>query len=70
VADSHRFQIDGKLSNAFAPAGGTLGVPFPSAAAAQAIRQAQELKLFGPIQRNVALPGNKFQDTFTITHTL
>jgi hypothetical protein len=61
-----RFQIDGALSNAFAKAGGTLGIPFPNAAGAQGIRQAQELKLFAPIQRNIALPGNKFQDTFTI----
>jgi hypothetical protein len=61
-----RFQIDGTLSNAFAKAGGTLSVPFPNAAGAQGVRQAQELKLLAPIQRNVALPGNKFQDTFTI----
>ena len=61
-----RFQIDGTLSNGFAKAGGTLSVPFPNAAGAQGVRQAQELKLFAPIQRNVALPGKKFHETFTI----
>jgi hypothetical protein len=61
-----RFQIDGTLSNAFAKAGGTLSVPFPGAAGAREVRQAQELKLFAPIQRNIALPENKFQDHFTI----
>jgi hypothetical protein len=61
-----RFQIDGTLSNGFAKAGGILNLPFPGAVGAQGIRQAQELRLFAPIQRNTALPGNKFHDNFTI----
>jgi hypothetical protein len=61
-----RFQIDASLSNAFSNAGGTLNVPFPNVASTQMIHQAQELKLYMPIQRNLSLLGNTFQNTFTI----
>ncbi len=61
-----RFQIDGKISNSYAAAGGPPAtgtfLPFPGAASGP-IRIAQELSVTAAIQRNVApLSGGKFQD--------
>jgi hypothetical protein len=61
-----RFQIDAMYSNAYTAAGGRLSAPIPDAATARAIRQAQELTLFAPIQHGVALADGAFHDRFTI----
>jgi hypothetical protein len=61
-----RFQIDKVRSNAYAEAGGSLSVPFPGAAEARNIRLAQELAVFAPIRRDIALAGGEFHDTLTI----
>lgn len=61
-----RFQIDATLSNAYTAAGARLALLPPDPATARAIRQAQELALFAPIQRNVTLVNGRFQDQFTI----
>ena len=61
-----RFQIDRNRSNSYTAAGRMLSMPYPAAAAASAIRQAQELTVFAPIQQNVTLTGGVFRDSFTI----
>ena len=61
-----RFQIDRTRSNAYTAAGRSLVVPFPGAAVAGEIRRAQELTVFTPIQRDVALAGGAFRVTFTV----
>ena len=61
-----RFQIDRNRSNSYTAAGRMLSIPYPGAAAASAIRQAQELTVFAPIQQNVALTGGEFHDSFNI----
>jgi hypothetical protein len=61
-----RFQIDGVRSNAYTAAGGSLSAPFPDAAAARHIRLAQELAVFAPIGRDIALINGEFRDTLTI----
>jgi hypothetical protein len=61
-----RFQIDKVRSNAYTSAGGSLSIPFPGAAAARHIRLAQELAVFTPIERDIALSSGEFRDTRTI----
>jgi hypothetical protein len=61
-----RFQIDKVHSNAYTSAGGSLSIPFPGAAVARHIRLAQELTVFAPIERDIALTGGGFRDTLTI----
>ena len=61
-----RFQIDRTHSNAYTTAGGKLAIPFPTATAAGTIRQTQELAIFAPIQRNVAMVHGTFHDRFNI----
>ena len=61
-----RFQIDATHSNAYTTAGRRLAIPPPDATAARAIRQAQELTLFAPIQRNIALVDGTFRNRLTI----
>ena len=60
-----RFQIDRRRTNAYTAAGRTLTVPV-SRTAARHIRRAQELAVFEPIQRDVALTGGAFEATFTV----
>jgi hypothetical protein len=63
-----RFQIDHRRSNAFDEAGrwvaGSQSVPFPSASRARRIRAAQELTVVRSIDRDIALPGGSYQETF------
>jgi hypothetical protein len=61
-----RFQIDRVRSNAYTAAGGSLSIPFPSATMARNIRLAQELTVFAPIQRDIALTSGEFRDTLSI----
>jgi len=61
-----RFQIDATRSNAYKASGGRLSPPPPDAATARAIRQAQELALFAPIQQGVTLADGTFRDRFAI----
>jgi hypothetical protein len=61
-----RFQIDSVRSNAYTAAGGSLSIPFPDPALARNIRLAQELTVFAPIRRDVALAGGEFRDTLTV----
>jgi hypothetical protein len=61
-----RFQIDRVRSNAYTEAGGSLSVPFPGAAKARNIRLAQELTVFAPIRRDIALAVGEFRDTLTV----
>ena len=61
-----RFQIDGRHSNAYTAAGRSLSVPLPNAAVARTIRQAQELAVFAPIRRDVALTRGAFHHTCTV----
>ena len=63
-----RFQIDARLSNSYATAGGSPANPYPVPTPKQlaAIRQAQELALARPIQRNLALTGGAYRETLTL----
>jgi hypothetical protein len=61
-----RFQIDKVRSNAYTAAGGSLSLPFPDAAMARHIRLTQELTVFAPIRRVMALRDGEFRDTLTI----
>jgi hypothetical protein len=61
-----RFQIDKVRSNAYTAAGGSLSMPFPDAAMARHIRLTQELTVFAPIRRDMALRDGEFRDTLTI----
>jgi hypothetical protein len=61
-----RFQIDKVRSNAYTAAGGSLSMPFPDATMARHIRLAQELTVFAPIRRDMALRDGEFRDTLTI----
>jgi glycosyl hydrolase family 39 (putative alpha-L-iduronidase) len=64
-----RFVIDQTHSNSYTAFGGQLGTaatPLPDAARAQAIRQAQELAVAAPIQRDLPLPGGKFSVTVSL----
>jgi hypothetical protein len=61
-----RFQIDEVRSNAYTAAGGTLSIPFPAATMARQIRLAQELTVFAPIRRDLALTRGEFRGTLTI----
>jgi hypothetical protein len=63
-----RFQIDARLSNSYAAAGGSPADPYPVPKPEQlpAIRQAQELALARPIQRNLALTGGAYRETLTL----
>jgi glycosyl hydrolase family 39 (putative alpha-L-iduronidase) len=61
-----RFQIDRVRSNAYTEAGGSLSMAFPGPLLARKIRLAQELTVFAPIQRDIALSGGEFHDTLTI----
>lgn len=61
-----RFQIDKVCSNAYTEAGGSLSVPFPGGTKARYIRLAQELTVFAPIRRDIALTGGEFRDTLTV----
>ena len=65
-ANVARFQIDGVRSNAYTAAGGSLSIPFPAATMARHIRLAQELTVFAPIRRDLALTSGEFRDTLTI----
>jgi hypothetical protein len=63
-----RFRIDAAHSNAFAAAGGDRRrQPFPNAAEARRIRQAQELTVAAPIARDVALKGGEYHDEVTLS---
>jgi Glycosyl hydrolases family 39 len=63
-----RFRIDAEHSNAFAVAGGDRRrQPFPNAAEARRIRQAQELTVAAPIERNVVLNGGEYRDAVTLS---
>ncbi len=61
-----RFQIDATHANAYTAAGARLSPPAPDAATARAIRQAQELALFTPIQQGITPDTGTFNDRFTI----
>jgi Glycosyl hydrolases family 39 len=61
-----RFHIDKVRSNAYTAAGGSLSMPFPDAAMARHIRLTQELTVFAPIRRVMALRDGEFRDTLTI----
>jgi hypothetical protein len=62
-----RFRIDAAHSNAFSAAGGDRRrQPFPNAAEARRIRQAQELTVASPIERDVALSGGEYRDAVTL----
>jgi hypothetical protein len=61
-----RFHIDKVRSNAYTAAGGSLSMPFPDAAMARHIRLTQELTVFAPIRRDMALRDGEFRDTLTI----
>lgn len=63
-----RFQIDDVLSNAYAAAGGSEDDPFPKPDPADlgAIRQAQELALARPIERDVSLTDGTYRETLEI----
>jgi hypothetical protein len=68
VVNIARFQIDAVRSNAYAAAGGSASNPFPSPNPAHfaAIRRAQEVALFRPIARNVALSDGTYRETITL----
>ncbi len=61
-----RFQIDATHSNAYTAAGARLSPPFPDAASAARIRQAQELALSEPIARGVSVADGAWHTRFTI----
>ena len=61
-----RFQIDRVRSNAYTVAGGSLSMAFPDGTAARRIRLAQELTVFAPIRRDMAVSHGEFRDTLTI----
>ncbi len=63
-----RFQIDNVLSNAYTAAGGSDGDPFPrpDPAALGAIRQAQEIAVARPIERDVALGDGTYGETLEL----
>jgi hypothetical protein len=65
-ANVARFQIDEVRSNAYTAAEGSLSLPFPAATMARHIRLAQELTVFAPIRRDLALIRGEFRDTLTI----
>jgi hypothetical protein len=62
------FQIDARLSNAYAAAGGSPNDPFPvpDPANIPAIRLAQEIALARPIARNVALANGSYRETLAL----
>jgi hypothetical protein len=60
-----RFQIDKVRSNGYTVARGSLSSPSPDAMARH-IRLAQELTVFAPVRRDVALRYGEFSDTLTI----
>jgi hypothetical protein len=63
-----RFRIDAAHSNAFAATGGDRRrQPFPNAAEVRRIRQAQELTVAAPMERDVMVTGGEFHDTVTLT---
>lgn len=68
VVNLARFQIDARLSNAYAAAGGSAANPYPIPKAVQlaAIRQAQEIALARPIQRDISLTGGTYHETLTL----
>lgn len=63
-----RFQIDLMRSNAYTAAGGSPANPYPvpTARSLAEIRQRQELGLFAPIRRGIALPDATYRETLTI----
>jgi hypothetical protein len=62
-----RFRIDAEHSNAFSAASGDRHrQPFPNAVEARRIRQAQELTVAAPIERDVVLSGGEYRDTVTL----
>jgi hypothetical protein len=61
-----RFQIDDVRSNAYTAAGGSLSIAFPDTTTARRIRMAQELTVFAPIRRDMAVRNGEFRDTLTI----
>ncbi len=64
-----RFVIDHTHSNSYTAFGGQLGTsatPLPGATRTQAIRQAQELAVAAPIQRDLPVPAGKFSATFSL----
>jgi hypothetical protein len=61
-----RFQIDDVRSNAYTAAGGSLSIAFPDTTAARRIRMVQELTVFAPIRRDMAVRNGEFRDTLTI----
>jgi hypothetical protein len=62
------FQIDGEMSNAHTAAGGSEENPFPVPDPAQlgAIRQAQEVTLSRPIERDVALQDGEYRERLEV----
>jgi hypothetical protein len=63
-----RFQIDARLSNSYAASGGSPANPYPVPTPERlpAIRQAQELALARPIQRNLALTNGTYREPLTL----
>ena len=62
-----RFRIDAAHSNAYTAAGGERhGKPFPNAAEAARIRQAQELAVSAPIEVGVVLTGGELHEPISV----
>jgi hypothetical protein len=61
-----RFQIDKVRSNTDTAVGGPLSILSPDAAIARHIQLAQELIVFAPIRRDMALCHGEWRDTLTI----